>query len=109
MGKMIDISSKISNEPTFLHISDTMNYKIDESKNTVFKVMEMWDKDNLTEFQKLDKTIELTLGKEAYEAINDLDLSINGYKTVAMAIMATISGQTLEEFETRFHDGDEGK
>ena len=51
---------------------------------------------------KIDKTIELILGKKAFKEINDLNLSINDYKTISMAIMATITGQTLEEFETRF-------
>ena len=51
---------------------------------------------------KIDKTIEMILGKKAFKEINDLNLSINAYKTISMAIMATITGQSLEEFESRF-------
>ena len=28
MGKIIDISGKISNEPTFLHIAENMNWEV---------------------------------------------------------------------------------
>lgn len=103
MGKL-DISKRISNEPNFLHISDTMEYKVDDSKNTVFKIMEMWEKEKMSEFEKLDKTIELALGKVAYKEIDNANFTIDQYKTVAMAIMAMISGQTLEELEARFQD-----
>lgn len=102
MGKIIDISSKIKNEPTFLHIAEGMSYKVDDSKNTVIRVMQAWEDESVDEMNKIDKTIEIILGEKAYKEINDLNLSINDYKVIAMAIMATISGQTLEEFETRF-------
>jgi hypothetical protein len=107
MGKIIDISSKIKNEPTFLHIAENMSYKVDDSKNTVIKVMAVWDNDELGDMDKIDKTIEMILGKKAFKEINDLNLSINDYKTVSMAIMATITGQSLEEFETRFQQSTE--
>ena len=81
-----------------------MNYKVDERKNTVFKIMEMWENDEVSELKKLDKTIELALGKEAYKEIDEAGFSINDYKTVAMAVMAIISGQSIEEFESRFHE-----
>jgi hypothetical protein len=104
MGKL-DISKRISNEPTFLHISDTMEYKVDDSKNTVFKIMEMWNDDKIAEFEKLDNTIKLALGKKAYDEIEKAGFSIDAYKTIAISIMAVISGVTLEEMESRFQDG----
>lgn len=107
MGKIIDISGKISNEPTFLHIAENMNYKVDDSKNTVIKVMAVWNNEELGDMDKIDKTIEMILGKKAFKEINDLNLSINAYKTISMAIMATITGQSLEEFETRFQQSTE--
>lgn len=102
MGKIIDISSKIKNEPTFLHIAEGMSYKVDDSKNTVIKVMQAWDDEKLSEIDKIDKTVEIILGKKAFKEINDLNLSISDYKVISMAIMATITGQSLEEFESRF-------
>ena len=104
MGKILDISSKLTNEPVFLHLGDGKDYKVDDSKNTVFKIMEMWDNDDVSEMKKLEKTVEIALGNKAYKEIEAMKLSMPNFRTVAMAVMATISGQSFEEFEARFHD-----
>lgn len=104
MAKVIDISSKIKREPIFIHIAEGFDAKVNDGKNTVFEIMSIWDNDDINEIEKLEKTLKLALGNDAKKKIDALDLSLEGYKTIAMAVMATISGQELEEFEERFRN-----
>lgn len=97
----ISIANKLKNEPMFLDFGDK-EYKVNNGKNTVLLIMEMWEDTTINDIKKIDKTIELALGKTAYDEIEAMELSMENYKTVAMAIMAILTGESLESFEARF-------
>jgi hypothetical protein len=70
MSKVIDISSKIDNEPVFLHIDSGITAaKVNDSKNNVMKIMALWEDETMSEIDKLDETLKLALGKEKYKEI----------------------------------------
>ena len=105
MSKVIDISAKIDNEPVFLHIAEGIPaIKVDDSKNTVLKIMALWDNPGMAEIEKLDETIKLALGKEAFKTIDSKNYSMSNYKKIVMAVMAAVTGEEVEEFEARFQE-----
>lgn len=103
MAKIIDISNKIQNEPKFIYISEELQFKVDDRKNTVLKALALMENGE-NNVEDMDELIKLVLGKEAFKKINDLDLSFDGYVTIVKAIMSVISNIPLEEFDKRFQN-----
>lgn len=101
MAQIIDISSKITNEPKFLMIAENFQVKVDDRKNTVLKAMQLME-NGANDVQEMDKLLDLVLGKEATKKINEMDLSFEGYVTIVKAVMSIISNIPLEEFDKRF-------
>lgn len=100
MATVIDISNKIKNEEKFIKLYDK-TYKVDDSKNTVIKVMALMDQD---EVYAMDKAIELILGKDAKKYIDSLNLTLEDYKVPFIAVMACVNNVSYEEMEKRFQD-----
>jgi hypothetical protein len=103
MAKIIDISSKITNEPKYLMIAEDFQVKVDDRKNTVLKAMQLME-NGANDVKEMDKLLELVLGKEATKKINEMDLSFEGYVTIVKAVMSIISNIPLEEFDKRFQN-----
>lgn len=104
MSKCIDISSKLTNEKPVIKIAEGKEYEIDNSKNTMMKVNQIFTKEGQNEIAMMDNAIEMLLGKKAFKEINEMNLSVSSYKTIFTAIMAGVSDQTYEEAEARFQD-----
>lgn len=102
MGKMIDISAKLTNERPKLKIAEGKVYEIDDRKNTILKLNQKMKNANMDDVSFIDEVIEMTLGKEAAKEINEMDLSISAYQSIMIAIMAAVMGESYEETEARF-------
>jgi hypothetical protein len=103
MAKIIDISSKIQNEPKFIYLSDEMQFKVDDRKNTVLKALALME-NGANNVEEMDELIKLVLGKEAFKKIDAMDLSFDGYVTIVKAVMSVISNVPMEEFDKRFQN-----
>lgn len=101
MAKIIDISTKIANEPKFLLIDNDHQYKVDDRKNTVLKALQIME-NGANNVDDMDELIKLTLGSKALKEINEMEISFDGYVTIVKAIMSIISNTPLEEFDKRF-------
>ena len=99
MSTLIDITNKIKNEEKFIKLFDK-TFKVDDSKNTVLKVMSIID--NTAEGQAMDKAIEMIVGKDAKKYIDCLNLSINDYQVPFVAVMACVNNVSYEVMEEQF-------
>ena len=102
MGTLIDITGKIKNEPKFIKLGDD-TYKVDDSKNTVTKVMALFNEGG-SEMENMEKVLELLLGKKAKKAIDDMNLSMEDYQVPFIAVMACVTGKTYEQAEADFRN-----
>ena len=102
MGKVIDISAKLTNERPKLKIAEDKVYEIDDRKNTILKLNQKLKNANMDDVSFIDEVIEMTLGKEAAKEINEMDLSMSAYQNIMIAIMAAVMGESYEEAEARF-------
>lgn len=100
MATVIDISNKIKNEEKFITYNGK-NYKVNDTKNNVLEAMELIDKSSGA--RVMEELVEKMLGKKALKEIEDLNLNMDDYKVIYIAIMACISGETYEKAEERFH------
>lgn len=101
MSTLIDITNKIKNEEKFIKLYDK-TYKVDDSKNTVLKVMSILEKEG--EAVAMDKAIELILGKEAKKYIDSLNLSVQDYQVPFIAVMACVNNVSYEAMEEQFRN-----
>ena len=101
MSTLIDITNKIKNEEKFIKLYDK-TYKVDDSKNTVIKVMSILEKEG--EAVAMDKAIELILGKEAKKYIDSLNLSVQDYQVPFIAVMACVNNVSYEAMEEQFRN-----
>ena len=102
MSKIIDISHKLTNEKSMLKLSDTIQYEIDDRKNTVLVLNQKLAKSDLNDLKVIDEIIRITLGDKAAKEIDKMNLRLSEYQSIVIAIMATISGMEFEEAERRF-------
>jgi len=102
MGKVIDISAKLTNERPKLKIAEDKIYEIDDRKNTILKLNQKMKNANMDDVSFIDEVIEMTLGKEAAKEINEMDLSMSAYQNIMIAIMAAVMGEDYETAEARF-------
>lgn len=98
MGRVYDITSKLTNERPKIKIYDK-EYEINDSKNTAIAIRQLALNTTLDDLSRMDKITELALGKEALEYVNSLDLSVTCYSNVINAISAGISDLDLEDVE----------
>ena len=101
MSTLIDITNKIKNEEKFIKLYDK-TYKVDDSKNTVLKVMSILEKEG--EAVAMDKAIELILGKEAKKYIDSLNLSVQDYQVPFIAVMACVNNVSYAAMEEQFRN-----
>ena len=105
MATLIDITNKIKNEAKFVKLGEK-TYKVDDSKNTVTKVMALFDGDG-SEIENMENALKLLLGKEGFKDIEAMNLSMDDYKVPFIAVMACVTGKTYEQAEADFRGTDE--
>lgn len=98
----IDISSKLSHEPQTITIAEGKTYEVDCGAETMLKAQDLFKKDD--SLDGLFKAIELLLGAKAEKDIRAMKLTVNGLKTVIIAIMAQVNEVSYEEMEKRFQN-----
>lgn len=98
----IDISSKLSHEPQTITIAEGKTYEVDCGAETMLKAQDIFKKDDSLE--GLFTAIKLLLGAKAEKDIRAMKLTVNGLKTVIIAIMAQVNEISYEEMEKRFQN-----
>lgn len=98
----IDISSKLSHEPQTITIAEGKTYEVDCGAETMLKAQDIFKKDDSLE--GLFTAIKLLIGEKAEKDIKEMKLTVNGLKTVIIAIMAQVNEISYEEMEKRFQN-----
>lgn len=99
MATYIDITGKIKNEKKFIKFGGK-TFKVDDRKNTILQVYALINENADASPEMIDKVIELTLGREALKAFNNL--SFGDYLIPFFAVMACVQNKTYEEVEASF-------
>lgn len=112
MAKVYNIMDKLVNDKPILKIDETHKYKINNSKNNAVYIQSLvstkkdkkkkkskGEDSEVNEIEMLEKIIKASLGMDAYDYIESLELSLEGYNAIVNAIMAGISNLELEEIE----------
>jgi hypothetical protein len=99
MAKVYDITSKLTNEKPVIKIDEGHQYEVDTTKNTALKLQLAYKDETLNDIEKLDRVVELALGKDALKYLNSLNLPLAAYTTVTTAIMAATNEMSMEEAE----------
>lgn len=102
MGKILDITNKLTNERPLIKIAEDKIYEVDNSKNTVLKINQTLQNNDKDEIELIDFAIKTLMGKEAFNEIEKMDLDMKGYKAIFIAIMAAVSDEEYEVVEQRF-------
>lgn len=74
-------------------------YDVDNTKKTYDKLYELEKNTEISVIEKQDTLLELLLGKKALKEILDLDISNEEYKNLVNVVIASATGQKLEEIE----------
>lgn len=98
----LDISSKLGHEKQEITIAEGKTYEVDCSAETMLKAQDIFKKDDSLE--GLFLAIKLLIGAKAEKEIREMKLTVNGLKTVIIAIMAQVNEVSYEEMEKRFQN-----
>lgn len=98
----LDISSKLGHEKQEITIAEGKTYEVDCAAETMLKAQDIFKKDDSLE--GLFTAIKLLLGAKAEKDIRTMKLTVNGLKTVIIAIMAQVNEVSYEEMEKRFQN-----
>lgn len=107
MPKVIDISSKLTNQRPTLKLSEDKIYEIDNSKNTVLIMNQKMEESNLNDPDAIDTILELLLGKQAVKDINKLNPPMPDLITIFIGVMAGALGEDFDTVERRFRQAAE--
>nr|DAL55877.1 MAG TPA_asm: hypothetical protein [Bacteriophage sp.] len=101
MARVYDIISRLENgnQKPVVKIDADHEFKINNSKAAAFKLMALMDDNKVKESERLENIIKIGLGKEAFEYIESLGLSMPNYNLIINAIMAAIGDVDIEEIE----------
>lgn len=107
MARVYDIISRLenSNQKPVVKIDTDHEFKINNSKAAAFKLMALMDDNKVKESERLEDIIKIGLGKEAFEYIESLGLSMPSYNLIINAIMAAIGDVDIEEIEAEARKG----
>lgn len=107
MAKVIDISSKLTNEKPKLKITDDLVIEVNNSKNAVLLMNQKLETANTNNPEELDALLEILIGKEGVKAINDLSPSMPDFITIFNGVMACALGEDFDTVERRFREAAE--
>ncbi|SHK39718.1 hypothetical protein SAMN02745163_03753 [Clostridium cavendishii DSM 21758] len=99
MAKVYNIMDRLTNDKPVIKIDNEHEYTVNNSKNQAIFIKQLSDDEKLDDFEKIDKIIEASLGKEALDYINSLKLSVKATNTIINTIMAALNEVELEEIE----------
>lgn len=102
MGKIIDISSKITNELPMVKITDEIIVTVNNRKQTVLNVQAMAKEidrkqeageEEYDEIVFINKALQMLVGETKAAEIEALNLPLPEYKLVYNTIMGTVTGE----------------
>lgn len=101
MARIYDIISRLENgnQKPVVKVDADHEFKINNSKAAAFKVMAIAEDENIKDDKRLEDIVKVALGKEAFDYIEKLELSMPSYNTIVNVIMAAIADVELEEVE----------
>lgn len=101
MARVYDIISRLENgnQKPVVKIDADHEFKINNSKAAALRIMALADDEKAKDIERMEGIIKVGLGKEAFEYIESLDLSMPNYTLIINAIMAAIGDVDIEEVE----------
>lgn len=104
MAKKYDIVARLAskNERPFIKVKEGLTIEVDNSKTTALHFMAVEKDEELNELEKVDKMIEIAVGKKNFKEIEKLDLTLPALHLLMEAITAALGGEDLEEAKERF-------
>lgn len=111
MGRMYTFDNKLLCGSPEIRIGEKV-YPIDDRKNTVRKVLKLFEDKNGSDIDKADSAMKIAFG-EKFKDIEALDLSFKAYQELCETVIAAMTGEEPEDFEERkkgekqsFRDGE---
>lgn len=106
MAKKYNIIERLQakREKPFIQITDELVFEVDTGKTASLHLMAVGEDEDLNEFERIDKMIEIAFGKKAAKEIDELDLPTPALMVLVEAISAAMSGEELEEARERFQE-----
>ncbi|HHY42983.1 MAG TPA: hypothetical protein GX514_09125 [Thermoanaerobacterales bacterium] len=104
MGKVYDISSKLTSEKPKIKIAENKEFVVNNSMKNMLKIDQMLQNADIDNAEFLNQAITLFLGEEAAKVLDEMDLSVKNYQTIFMAIMAAVQEIDIEEAEKMFQE-----
>lgn len=98
---VIDISSKLGKEKQTIKLAEDKVFEVDNSADTYLIVQEKLKNQDFS-ISSMYEMIETLMGEKALKEIKDMKLTIEGLKSVIIAISAIVSEVEYEEMEKRF-------
>lgn len=99
--KVIDISMKITNQLPMIRITDDLTVTVNNRKNNILCIQAMAKeaegKEDKDEMAFMIKGLEMLVGKDASDKIEEMNLPLPEYKEVYNAIMQVAMGIYGEE------------
>ncbi|MDU7086202.1 MAG: hypothetical protein E6342_00650 [Clostridium sp.] len=101
MARVYDIISRLENgnQKPVVKIDAEHEFKINNSKAAAFRIMAIAEDEKIKDSNRIEDIIKVALGKEAFDYIEGLELSMSSYNTIVNTIMAAIADVELEEIE----------
>lgn len=102
MGKMIDISSRITNQEPVVKITDEIIVTVNNRKQTMLNIQAMLreyekkaekDAKKYSEIAFIEKAMQMLIGSANAEKIEELNLPVPEYKLIYNTIMETVSAE----------------
>lgn len=103
MAKHIDLTNKFDNEKPSITIGEH-TFVINDEKTNILIMNQVMRDESLDNFERMDKMIEILLGKKQAKELDAMKLSISAYQTVTFAIMAAVNDEDIEVVEKRFQN-----
>ena len=99
MARMYTFDKKLLCGSPEIRIGEKV-YPIDDRKNTVKKVLKLFEDKNGSDMDKSDEALKIAFG-DNYNEIEALDLSFKAYQELAEMVIAAMTGEEPEDFEKR--------
>lgn len=105
MGKLIDISSRITNQEPVIKITEDIIVTVNNRKQTVLNVQAMarefdrkaQEDEDYDETLFIDKALKMLVGESGAAKIEELNLPMPEYKFIYNTIMEAVNGEIEEE------------
>lgn len=99
MARMYTFDKKLLCGSPEIRIGEKV-YPIDDRKNTVQKVLALFEDKSGGDMEKSDEALKIAFG-DNYSEIEALDLSFKAYQNLVEMIIAAMTGEEPEDFEKR--------